>query len=324
MRREWTVAVTMAGVGIALYLNNSSALATPVAGETGVLAHRGIHQQFPRAGLTRDTCTARRIYPPTNPYLENTLPSLKAGFDAGATALELDIHPTTDGEFAVFHDWGLECRTNGRGVTRKQPMTYLRTLDVGYGYTADNGATFPFRGKGVGMMPTLAEVFRTFPGRQFLINIKSSDPTEADRLITYLKSRGVRADGKLWVFADRRARDRLAQIAPGARLMSKKGLKDCSMTYLATGWSGHVPSACRGKFIAIPTNLAQVFWGWPNRLQERMTNADVEVMLVGPIGRGGGMGVDRAADLNAVPKGFGGHVITDNVEVVGPALRDRD
>lgn len=324
MHRGWIVAVATAGVGLALYLNNSSGLATLSAGKPGVLAHRGIHQKFRRDGVTRDTCTASRIHRPTNPYLENSLPSLKAGFDAGATTLELDIHPTTDGEFAVFHDWGLECRTNGRGVTRKQPMAYLKTLDVGYGYTADNGATFPFRGKGVGMMPTLAEVFQTFPGRQFLINIKSNDPTEADRLVNYLKSRGVDADGKLWVFADRRPRDRLAQIAPKARLMSKKGLKTCSMTYLATGWSGHVPSACRGKFIAIPTNLTRLFWGWPNRLQERMKKADVEVMLVGPVGKGGGIGVDRVADLDAVPKGFGGHVITDNVEVVGPALRERN
>lgn len=324
MRRGWIVAVTTAAVGLALYLGNSSAFASPSIGTPGVLAHRGIHQKFSREGLTRDTCTASRIDPPTNPYLENTLPSLKASFEAGATALELDVHPTTDGEFAVFHDWGLECRTNGRGVTRKQPMAYLKTLDVGYGYTADNGATFPFRGKGVGMMPTLGEVLRAFPGRQFLINVKSNDPTEADRLVTYLKSRGVDADGKLWVFADRRPSERLARIAPKARVMSKQGLKTCGLTYLATGWSGHLSPACRGKFIAIPTNLARLFWGWPNRLQERMQKGDVEVMLVGPVGAGGGMGVDRVADLDAVPRGFRGHVITDNVEVVGPALRARD
>lgn len=197
-----------------------------------MLAHRGIHQPFSNKGVTRDTCTASRINPPTNAYLENTLPSMNAGFAIGASAVELDIHPTTDGEFAVFHDWGVECRTDGRGTTREQSMTYLKTLDVGYGYTADNGATFPFRGKGVGMMPTLGEVLQAFPGRRFLINIKSNDPTEADRLVVYLSSRGVAADGKLWVFADRRPLERLTQIAPKARVMSKRGLKACSTTYL--------------------------------------------------------------------------------------------
>src|SRR5690606_31133002 len=98
-------------------------------------------------------------------------------------------HPTTDGEFAVFHDWTLDCRTEGTGTTREHPMSYLKTLDIGYGYTPDNGKTYPFRGRGVGQMPTLEEVFRAFPGRQFLINIKSSDVEEADLLHQYLSAR---------------------------------------------------------------------------------------------------------------------------------------
>ena len=104
--------------------------------------------------------------------------------------------------------------------------------------------------------------------------------------------------------------------------MSKQGLKSCSTSYLATGWSGHVPDACRGKFIAIPTNLAWLFWGWPNRLLQRMKEADVKVMLIGPRGKGGGIGVDRVTDLHAVPSEFRGFVITDNVEVIGPAVRE--
>ena len=38
---------------------------------------------------------------------------------------------------------------------REASMSYLRTLDIGYGHTADGGKTFPFRGKGVGLMPSL-------------------------------------------------------------------------------------------------------------------------------------------------------------------------
>jgi glycerophosphoryl diester phosphodiesterase len=323
MRRRWVIGGTALAVILGLYLNNSSALSPSLRGVPGVLAHRGIHQTFSSEGLTPNTCTARRIHGPTNAFLENTLTSMRASFAAGATALELDIHPTTDGEFAVFHDWRLECRTNGRGVTRRQSMAYLKTLDVGYGYTADEGRTFPFRGRGVGMMPTLGEVLQTFPGHQFLINIKSNDPTEADRLIAYLRARGVAADHNLWIFAEGRPGERLAQIAPNVRVMSKRGLRSCSMAYLAIGWSGHVPHACRGKFMAIPTNLAFLFWGWPNRLQQRMRQADVEIMLVRPVGAGGGVGIERTEDLDAVPPGFDGHVITDNVEVIGPAVRQR-
>jgi Glycerophosphoryl diester phosphodiesterase family len=70
--------------------------------------------------LTATTCTAARIHPPEHPFIENTLPSMRAAFAAGADIVELDIHPTTDGQFAVFHDWTLECHTNGRGVTRER------------------------------------------------------------------------------------------------------------------------------------------------------------------------------------------------------------
>lgn len=323
MRTRWLIAGAISAISIGVFLSNSSHLAAEAEGRPGVLAHRGVHQTFSSIGLTRDTCTAARIDPPTNPYLENTIASLRASLAAGATVVEVDIHPTTDGEFAVFHDWGLECRTNGRGVTRRQSMAYLKTLDIGYGYTADAGRTYPFRGKGIALMPTLAELLEAFPDQTFMINIKSNDPNEADLLIAYLASHGVAADRRLWIFADGRPFDRLLKIAPNARTASKKSLKACTAAYLAIGWSGAVPSACRGKFIAIPTNLAPLFWGWPNRLIARMKAADVEIMLVGPVGRGGGVGVDKLADLDAVPAGFGGVIATDNVETIGPAVRQR-
>jgi glycerophosphoryl diester phosphodiesterase len=321
VRKRWVFSGAATVVALGLFLNNSSSLTARPNGIPGILAHRGVHQTFSTEGLTRDTCTAARINPPTNQYIENTKSSITASFAVGATALEIDVHPTTDGEFAVFHDWGLECRTNGKGVTREQSISYLKSLDLGYGYTADGGQTYPFRGKGVGLMPTLAEVLKSYPSHRFLINIKSNDSSEADRLVAYLAKIGVKADGDLWIFADGEPRLRLAQIAPKARVIGKKDLKTCSMAYLVLGWSGAVPGSCRGKFIAIPTNLAPMFWGWPNRLIKRVEEADVEIMLVGPVGRGGGIGVDDPADLSAVPEGFHGVIMTDNIEIIGPAVR---
>lgn len=319
-RRKMMVWGGVIAIGF-VYLNNASWLVPPIQGTTSILAHRGIHQTFPRTGLTRDTCTAAIIDQPTNPYLENTIASMRASFAAGADALELDIHPTTDGEFAVFHDWGLECRTNGQGVTRKQTMAYLRTLDVGYGYTADKGKTYPFRGKGVGLIPTLAEVFATFPKRQMLINIKSNDPTEADRLIAYLQKHQLPTDDRLWIFADGKPYDRLAIIAPTARVMSKKSLKSCALQYVAYGWTGVVPAACRGRFIAIPTNYAPWLWGWPNRLAARMEGANTQIMMMAPTtAPDKDPGISRAADLAAIPPQYPAYVMTNTVEIIGPAL----
>src|SRR6187455_3130667 len=123
---------------------------------------------------------------PTHGSLENPIDSMQASFEAGADIVELDIHPTTDGEFAVFHDWTLDCRTDGHGVTREHSMAYLKKLDIGHGYTADGGKTFPFRGKAIGLMPTLGEVLEALPQQRLLINVKSRDPSEGEKLATAL------------------------------------------------------------------------------------------------------------------------------------------
>ena len=85
-----------------------------------LVAHRGLAQTYHREDLDNETCTATRIYPPQHPYLENTIASMQAAFDAGADIVEFDVHPTTDGAFAVFHDWTVDCRTQGIQIKRKQ------------------------------------------------------------------------------------------------------------------------------------------------------------------------------------------------------------
>ncbi len=142
-----------------VYLNNTSRFfVDDDDGSPLLVAHRGLGQTFPMEGITADTNTARIIYEPQHPYIENTIPSMRAAFEAGADIVEFDIQPTKDGQFAVFHDWVLDHRTDGKGVTREHTLEELKKLDVGYGYTSDNGKTYPFRGKGVGLMPSLEEV----------------------------------------------------------------------------------------------------------------------------------------------------------------------
>jgi glycerophosphoryl diester phosphodiesterase len=65
----------------------------------------------------------------------------------GADMVEIDIAPTADGKIAVFHDWTVDCRTQGKGETRAKTLAELQALDPGYGYTADGGRNFPLRGK---------------------------------------------------------------------------------------------------------------------------------------------------------------------------------
>lgn len=304
-----------------VYLNNTGLLATRHAGKPLLLAHRGLAQTFSHSGLTADTCTAPRIFPPQHTYLENTLDSMRAAFAAGADIVEFDVHRTADGHFAVFHDWTLDCRTNGRGVTRERTLAELKVLDIGYGYTADGGQTFPFRGKGVGLMPSLDEVLAAFPDKQFLIDIKSNDPEEGRALAERLSRLSPHQRALLMVYGGERPVMALRTSLPGLRTVWRSGLKACLLHYFALGWSGIVPSACRHSVLLVPVNYASWLWGWPYRFLERVSAADSVVFVLGPWdGEGFSRGLDTPAEFSRLPAGFSGGIWTNRVDRIAPLV----
>ena len=270
MRRAWRVGLGLALVfGALVYLGNTSLLSAPDTRRPVLVAHRGLHQTFPADGLKADTCTAERILPPEHGYLENTLSAMRAAFAAGADIVELDVHPTADGHFAVFHDWTLDCRTDGKGVTRARTMADLKALDIGYGYTADGGRTYPFRGKGIGLMPSLDEVLAAFPERRLLIDIKSSDPADGEALARRLAQLPPEQLALIMVYGGDRPVAAVRTRLPGLRTMSRASLQSCLLRYIGIGWSGYVPAACRGSLLLIPINVAPWLWGWPGRFLQR-------------------------------------------------------
>lgn len=324
MRKRWIALGAAALLIGAIAIFNAPFRGAP-NGELTLLSHRGVHHDFAREGLTNETCTAARIFPVTHELIENTLPSMQAAFDAGADMVELDVHPTTDGEFAVFHDWTIECRTNGEGVTREQSMAYLRTLDVGHGYTADGGQTFPLRGRGVGLMPTLGEVLTAFPERRFLINFKSRDASEGERMLAYLDAL-PEADFSRLAFFGAAPAERIRALRPGLRVSGRAILRNCAQDYLLTGWYGATPDACRDTIVFVPTNWGWAAWGYPNLLLERMQRANTDVVLIAPINPGehaGMVGVDDASTFATVPRDWRGGVATDRIEVIGPLAAER-
>lgn len=303
-----------------VYVNNSSLLEGPSGREPFLLAHRGMAQTFHMEGITNETCTAERIYPPEHPFLENTIPSMQAAFDAGADIVELDVQPTKDGKFAVFHDWTLGCRTNGEGVTRDFSLAELQKLDVGYNYTPDGGATYPFRGKGLGLMPSLDEVFSQFPAQPFLIHVKSNDPSEGVMLADYLQKLPAERLASLTVYGGDEPIATLHEKLPQMRVMSMATLKSCLIPYIAVGWSGYVPNACSHTQLHIPDKIAPLLWGWPNRFMERMDAQDTRVILVA--GRGDvSSGFDTLEDLQRIPDGFSGGIWTNRIDRIAAAYK---
>ncbi|MCQ6563485.1 glycerophosphodiester phosphodiesterase family protein [Paenibacillus mendelii] len=301
-----------------IYLNNSSLLTKQDSGDPLLLAHRGLGQTFTMEGITNETCTAERIYEPEHPFLENTIPSMEAAFQAGADVVEFDIHITKDEQFAVFHDWTLDCRTNAEGTTKDYTMAELKKMDIGYGYTADHGQTFPFRGKGIDLMPSLTEVLSHFPDKSFLIDIKSNDPYEGELLAEYLSALPENQQSLLAVYGGDKPIAALKERMPDMRVMSKATMKSCLLPYLAVGWTGYVPNACEHTELHIPEKIAPWLWGWPNRFLNRMESNNTRVIVVGGDGSDFSSGLDTPEDIERLPSNYSGGIWTNRIDKIGP------
>ncbi|WP_394891422.1 glycerophosphodiester phosphodiesterase family protein [Mesorhizobium sp. AaZ16] len=321
MKKRTTILLVLIAAGAAIYINNTSLLSSRPAGEPVILAHRGLAQSYDGTGLTGETCTAEKMLPPRHDYLENTIRSMEAAFALGADVLELDVHPTTEGKFAVFHDWTLDCRTEGSGTTRDRSMAELKKLDVGYGYTADGGKTFPFRGQGIGLMPSLDEVLARFPDRRFHINVKSNDAAEGGKLAVYLADLPPPRRALLTVYGGNEPVEAVKQALPDMRTLSRRSLARCILQYAALGWSGYVPEHCRGTTLLIPINVAGWLWGWPNRFLDRMDAAGIQIFLLGPYTGGGfSEGLDDPELIKNLPAGYSGGISTDALDLIVPEI----
>src|SRR6185503_455394 len=98
-------------------------------------------------------------------------------------------------------------------------------------YTADGGKTFPFRGQGIGLMPSLDEVLARFPERQFLIDIKSADASDAAVLAAFLAQLPKDRLDRLAAYGGDQPIQALASSLPSLRVMSKSTLIRASLAY---------------------------------------------------------------------------------------------
>ena len=107
---------------------------------------------------------------------EETIEAYVAAKENGADILEMDIQRTRDGVLVVMHDSTVDRTTNGTGAVADLTLDEVRALDAGYRFTRDDGATYPYRGLGL-QVPTLEEIFETFPDDFMVIEIKGTDPS---------------------------------------------------------------------------------------------------------------------------------------------------
>ncbi len=88
---------------------------------------------------------------------ENTVGAFAHATSLGYRYLETDVHITKDGTLVAFHDGGLERLTGVEGAIADQSWSDLQRIDLGAGHR----------------VPTMDELFETFPTARFTIEPKS-------------------------------------------------------------------------------------------------------------------------------------------------------
>ena len=119
---------------------------------------------------------------------ENTIPAFQAAIDVGATALEIDVVLTRDGEIVLMHDEILDRTTSGKGRVGDRDLAAIRKLDAGNWFDPKFSGT---------RVPTLAEVidFARDANVGLLIEIKERVEPEKirarlGRLLTEMRAEG--------------------------------------------------------------------------------------------------------------------------------------
>ena len=102
---------------------------------------------------------------------ENTVSSVKLGYEQGADAVEIDIYLTSDGEIVLFHDKNTEKIDGDKRPIAAQTLAELQKRDVG----SWRGAAGKWQGDKYDgeRMPVIADVLPLIPaGKRMFVEIK--------------------------------------------------------------------------------------------------------------------------------------------------------
>jgi glycerophosphoryl diester phosphodiesterase len=120
----------------------------------------------------------------------STLHAIRHALEVGATAVELDVHATADGELVVCHDATVDRTTASQGTIASFTLAQLRAMDFSYWWIPGADVTpgrpaadYPFRGRAPADpsfgIATLREVLEQFPGVVLNLDIKQTAPVVA-------------------------------------------------------------------------------------------------------------------------------------------------
>ncbi|MCK9578201.1 hypothetical protein M0R01_01750 [bacterium] len=276
-----------------------------------IMAHRGAHVMWDKTKYDLATgCEATHIYKPTEKqtYIENTIESIKRAFDLGANMVEIDIRSSKDNILMISHEINLECKTDGKGKISDYTVEELKKLDVGYGFTYD-GEHYPYRGKGIGKMPTLEDVLNTFPDKKFLIDHKDGTKETADLLIAEIKKLPQERRSNIFYWGPPEMGTYINQNIPEVKrlLVSRGEMKTCVINY-ELSFGETFGKECKGLALGMNREYAKYLWGWPYNFIKKAQENNSLVFLM----------VDNEKDFQWAKDLPVDGIITDYIEDIAP------
>jgi len=142
---------------------------------------------------------------------ENTLVAIEAAIEAGADAVEFDLHVTRDGVPVLFHDATLERTTDGEGPLAAMSLDDLRSLDAGAWFAAFfAGEPVPSLDEALGHID--ARLGRVYP------EVKGyGRPEDLDRMVDLVVERG-QLDRTVFISMDWPALERMRERHEALRI----------------------------------------------------------------------------------------------------------
>lgn len=193
---------------------------------------------------------------------ENTLTAFERAWAEGVPFLEMDCHATRDGEVVVLHDALLDRTTDGSGPVAQLTCAELERLDAGYRFTADGGATFPYRGGGI-RVPRLAEVLEALPEARVNLEVKQREPAIEERVIALVRELGA-AERVLLAAEDDTVLERIRALRPETAIGMSRGdvieffqavLEGRADAYRPRGQALQIPASFGGRPLVDPRVL---------------------------------------------------------------------
>lgn len=134
--------------------------ATAAAAVTQLIAHRG-------ASIERPECT---------------LAAIRRAIEVGATAVEVDVRTSRDGQLFILHDSTLDRTTNGKGPASDSTLEQLQKLDAGSWFDEK------YKGERIPSLIEAAEVCRQ--KIDLLLDLKEQGDEYDRKVVTVIRKHG--------------------------------------------------------------------------------------------------------------------------------------